>query len=90
MSYDSEIHDALKEMDQSVCDFYGIKLVDNIIVRQEDPCCEEMDLVKNNSLNVWQNCSVVDCYDLQAPYIDFNENRFKFKRKSVYIRNIIF
>ena len=31
-------------MDESVCDFCGIKLVDNIIVKQEDPC-EKMNMI---------------------------------------------
>ena len=86
MCCDSEIHDALKEMDQSVCDFCDIKLVDNIIVKQEDLCCKNMDLIKDNGMNVCKNCGVVDCYDLQGPYIDNNENMYKIRRKSVYIR----
>ena len=45
-----------------------------------------MDTIKDNGMNVCKNFGVVDCYDLQAPYIDFNENKFKFKRKSLYIR----
>ena len=45
-----------------------------------------MDMINNNGMNVCKNCGVVDCYDLQVPYIDFNENKFKFQRKSFYIR----
>ena len=41
MSCDSEIHDVQIEIGQSVCDFCGIKLVDNIIGKQEDPCCKK-------------------------------------------------
>ena len=41
MSCDSEIHNELKEMGQLVCDFCDLKLVDDIIVKQEDPCCKK-------------------------------------------------
>ena len=85
MSCDSEIHDALKEMGQLVCDFCDVKLVDDIIVKQEDWCCGKVDMIKDNSMNVCKNCGVVNGYDLQAPYIDYNENMYKTRRKSVYI-----
>ena len=86
MSCDSEIHDALKEMDQLVCDFCDVKLVDDIIVKQEDPCCEKMDLIQDNGMNVCKSCGVVNGYDLQPPYVDFYENMYKKRKKSVYIR----
>ena len=41
MSCDSEIHNELKEMGQFACDFCDVKLVDDIIVKQEDPCCKK-------------------------------------------------
>ena len=88
MTCDSEIHHALKEMDQLVCDFCGIKFVINI--NQEDFCCEKMDMIKNNGMNVCKNCGVVNSYDLQAPYIDFNKNKFKFKRNQFTFEYIIF
>ena len=82
MSCDSEIHNTLKEMGQSVCNFCDVKLVDDIIVKQEDLCCEKMDLIKDDGMNVCQNCGVVNGYDLQAPYIDYNEDMYKIRKKA--------
>ena len=55
-------------------------------MKQGDPCCEKIDLIKDDGMNVCQNCGVVNGYDLQAPYIDFRDNKYKMRRKSVYIR----
>ena len=85
MSCNSIIHDELKAMGNSICDFCDVKLVDDIL-KQEDPCCEKIDLIKDDGMNVCKNCGVVNGYDLQAPYIDFHDNKYKMRRKSVYIR----
>ena len=37
-------------------------------------------------MNVCRKCGTVNGYDLQPPYIDYNENKFKFKRNKLYIR----
>ena len=85
MNCNSIIHDELKAMGNSICDFCDVKLVDDIL-KQEDPCCEKIDLIKDDGMNVCKNCGVVNGYDLQDPYIDFHDNKYKMSRKSVYIR----
>ena len=48
------------EMNESYCDFCDVKLVDNIIVKQEDPCYKnKMALVKGNGVNCYKSCGVV-------------------------------
>ena len=87
MSYGNKIiHNSLKdEMNKSYCYFCGVKLVDDIIVKQEDSCCERMDTIKDNGMNICKTCAVVNGYDLQPPYIDFYKNMYKIRRKSIYI-----
>ena len=80
------IHDEFKNVGQLVCDFCDVKLVDNIIVKQEDPCCEKMNLIKDDGMNICKECGVVYGYDVAPEYNDFYENKYKMKRKRVYIR----
>ena len=89
MSCNSVIHDELKAMGNSISDFCDVKLVDDIL-KQEDPCYEKIDLIKDDGMNVCKNCGVVNGYDLQALYIDFHDNKYKIRRKSVYIRKYHF
>ena len=61
---------------QLVCDFCDLKLVDNEIVVKDEMCCENMDLFKDNGMNIFKSCGAVNGYDLRAPYIDYNENMY--------------
>lgn len=42
--------------------------------------------MNNDEMNVCQNCGIVDSYDFIPDYNDFNENKHKIRRKSVYHR----
>ena len=44
-----------------------------------------MDLI-NDVKNVCKSCTVVNGYDLQAPYSNYNEFMYKIRKKGVYIR----
>lgn len=61
-------------MGHLVCAFCYLKLEDKIL-KQEDPCCENKELMNDNGMNVCQNCWIVDSYDFITDYLDFNENR---------------
>ena len=37
-------------------------------------------------MNVCKNCGLVQYYNYHIDYIDFNENKYKIRKKSVYIR----
>ena len=93
MSYcDKIISNFLKdEMNENYCDFCDVKLVDNIIVKQKDPCCKnKMALNKDNDMNCCKSCGVVNGNDLQPPYIDFHENKYKFKKKICVLKLLYF
>ena len=50
-----------------------------------DFCCESMTLIKDNFL-VRKNFGQVHDYLMADEYIDFYENRYRIKRKSIYYR----
>ena len=37
-------------------------------------------------MNVCKNCGIIQHYNFHKEYIDFNENKYKIRKKSVYIR----
>ena len=58
-------------MGHLACDFCYLILEDKIL-KQEDPCCENKELVKDDGMNVCQNCciAIVDSYDFKTDYIE--------------------
>jgi len=80
----SEIHDELKDMEESTCPFCGKQLEDVTVIYES--CCENMNLIKDNGANVCRSCASVHYYDYARENIDFYENIFKIRRKSVYHR----
>ena len=62
---------------------------------KEEFCCNQPDIIDDNCEIVCKNCGLVQGYKTVKDFIDFHENKFKFRRKSVYhrkyhIENIIF
>ena len=53
---------------------------------QEQFCCDQPDIIEDNSEIVCKNCGIVQGYKTVKNFIDFHENKFKFRRKSVYHR----
>ena len=90
MYYTIEIYNELRRLVNQFVIFVDVKLVDDIIVKQENPCCEQMDLIKDNGMNVCKSCGVVNDYYLQDPCIDYNEDIYKIRIKSVYMRKYHF
>ena len=86
MSCNSVIHDELINMEESICPFCDNKLVkiDNSI-KVVDSCCSEPDIVNNNMI-VCKNCGSVHGVRYVNEYIDFYENMYKIRHKSVYNR----
>lgn len=94
MNCDQIIHDELKEMSQLYCDFCDLKLEDNVLKKEEGDCCENMELIKDDGMNVCINCGLVDGYDLVNEYIEFYDNMYRIRRKSVdhrkyHIENVL-
>ena len=85
MSCNLEIHDGLKEMGHLVCDLSDLKLYDYKL-KQEDPCCDNMDLIKGNGMSICKLSGIVDSFNEVNEYKDFYKNQYRFRRKSVYHR----
>ena len=49
-------------------------------------CCSKQEIINDNGMNVCKNCGLVQYYNYHIDYIDFNENKYKIRKKSVYIR----
>ena len=84
MCCNSQIHDELKNMEESTCPFCDQLLVEGDKVA--DLCCSEQDVENKNGMNVCLNCGSVHGYDYVNEYIDFYENMHRIHRKSVYHR----
>ena len=84
MCCNSQIHDELKNMEESTCPFCDQLLVEGDKVVES--CCSEQDMENKNGINVCLNCGSVHGYDYVNEYIDFYENMYRIRRKSVYHR----
>ena len=87
MSCNSVIHDELKNMEETTCPFCDKQLVNvENFVKVIESCCSEQEIINDNGMNVCKNCGLVQYYNYHKDYIDFNENKYKIRKKSVYIR----
>ena len=83
MNCNLEIHHEFKNMGEFTCSFCDQQLKDFMSVEKDDMCCDDKELITEH---VCRNCGVVDSYETTPRYIDFYENKYKIRRKSVYIR----
>ena len=83
MSCNSQIHDDLKDMDEGSCIFCNELLYagDNFL----DHCCDKHDILEDAYMKVCQNCGT-QSYKYTSNYIDFYQNMYRIRRKSVYKR----
>ena len=87
MSCNSVIHDELKNMEETTCPFCGKQLVNvENFKKPIESCCSKQEIINDNGMNVCKNCGLVQYYNYHIDYIDFNENKYKIRKKSVYIR----
>ena len=86
MNCNKDIHDELKESGDIVCPFCDQKLEDSLEKPKDLECCVEQDFITTDGMQVCRSCGVVQGYNYVKEYVDFYENRHKFKRKSVYHR----
>ena len=78
------IHELLIQEDYANCVFCNEQMQDPGKPKR-DFCCDSMRLIKDNFL-VCKNCGQVHDYLSADEYIDFYENRYRIKRKSIYYR----
>lgn len=81
MNCDDNIHDSIKE-EMNICPFCE-QIISLHNKNDNEPCCDSQEMIHDNGSIVCKNCGIVDRYDLIPDYIDFYENIYKFKRKSV-------
>ena len=82
---DTNIHDDLINMGEAICPY-----CDQILITKSNneaiQCCEDPYIVNNDNVNVCLKCGSVHGYTDESEFIDFYENVYKIRRKSVYIR----
>ena len=85
------IHDEIKTMGDIVCPFCNEKLEDFDGKPQDrlvkyDLCCDCQDIINNDGMIVCRSCGIVQGYETAREYVDFYENKYRMKRKSIYHR----
>ena len=84
MNCNVEIHDGLKESGDILCPFCNEKLQD-YLVKEQDVCCDKQEIINDNG-HVCKNCGQVNGYDAADEYVDFYNNMYLIRRKSIYHR----
>ena len=84
MSCNSQIHDELKNMDESTCPFCCQLLIEGN--KDDKPCCIKQDMTNKDGMNVCLNCGIVHSCVYASEFINFYENMYKIRRRSVYHR----
>ena len=84
MMCNKEVHELLIQEGQVNCIFCNKQIQDPGKPKRYF-CCDSMRLIKDNFL-VCKNCGQVHDYLMADEYIDFYENRYRIKRKSIYYR----
>ena len=79
------IHNGLIDVGEICCPFCGTKLQD-YESKQDNSCCDNKEIIKDEGMNVCQNCGSVYGYEVAREYVDFYENMHRFRRKSIYHR----
>ena len=80
-----EIHQMLIQDEDAIDCIFCCKQIQDPSKPKIYFCCSDMKLVKDGYL-VCENCGQVHDYLTVDEYIDFYENRYRIKRKSVYHR----
>ena len=89
MNCDMELHEGLIELGDVVCPFCKRTLEDE---KPRDRsakyyfCCDCQDIINDNGMIVCRSCGIVQGYKTAREYVDFYENRYRMRRKSVYHR----
>ena len=82
MSCNKVIHEELSNL----CPFCYKQIRSRKKMKTMIVCCDNQDIINNKGEVVCKNCGVVQYIKYYKDYIDFNENKFKIRKKSVYIR----
>ena len=88
------IHNELINMGELNCPFCDQELARSDI-KPSDVCCDRQEIINDRGESVCKHCGQVSAYDYVTEYVDFYENMWKIRRKSVYhrkyhIENVIY
>ena len=89
MNCEIGLHEGLIKLREIVCPFCKRTLEDE---KPQDRsvkyylCCDCQDIINDNGKIVCRSCGVVQGYKTAREYVDFYENRYRMRRKSVYHR----
>ena len=89
MNCEIGIHEAFIELKQNICPFCEQPLEDEKkcdIIEEYYLCCDCREIVINNGYIVCKNCGIVQGYKKAKEFINFYENLYRIRRKSVYHR----
>ena len=84
MYCDENVHLALNELDYIICPFCYKQI--QIHTVKNSQCCLKMNIYNFYDHFVCLSCSSLHGYSVSFGYIDFHENKYLIKRKSVYNR----
>ena len=85
MCCNSQIHDELKNMGESICPF--CEQLTGEVDKVVESCCSEQNMETVNGMNICVNCGSVHGYVYVPEYFDFYGNLHRIRKKSVYHRN---
>ena len=77
------IHNELSST-EVFCPFCNVQISEPT-VKKEKPCCRRMYVIFDN-LNVCKNCGTIHGAPVIYDYIDFYQNMYKIKKKSIHRR----
>ena len=89
MNCEIGLHEGLIKLREIVCPFCKQPLEDEKpreSIENYYLCCDSQDIINDNGSIVCRNCGVVQGYKTAREYVDFYENRYRMRRKSVYHR----
>lgn len=84
MYCDKSVHFYLNQENYIECPFCYKQIQNSNPIKST--CCNNMEITNNGSCFICKQCSSVHGYQTAREYIDFYENRYRIKRKSVYNR----
>ena len=89
MNCNKELHNGLSDIGEISCPFCEKILDSNEKPKDRliyDLCCDCQYIINDNGMLVCKSCGIVQGYETAREYVDFYENKYRMKRKSVYNR----
>ena len=84
MCCNSDLHNEFINMNEGICPFCNQLLIEGN--KDDESCCSGPNLCNKNGLNICVNCGIVHSCVYASEFINFYENMYKIRRKSIYQR----